>query len=229
MACPQRKTRDGFELQFGTNYLGTYAFLPLINLHMYVSNYPQVTFFLFHLLKDALTASSSPSFNSRVISLSSAGHRYGTINFDDLNSEHTESNAWAAYSQSKLANAYFSNEVDRRFQPRGVRAFAVHPGGIITPLSRYMPAATTKGMQEDPEISKILSTPAQGASTTVWASVAKELEGKGGLYLDETGEAQLTPADAPSHSGGYGANTFNPEAEKKLWAKSLELLALSDA
>ncbi|KAF7540744.1 hypothetical protein G7054_g1118 [Neopestalotiopsis clavispora] len=208
MACPQGKTRDGFEVQFGTNHLGH--------------------FFLFHLLKDALIASSSPSFNSRVISLSSAGHRYGTINFDDLNSEQTEYNAWAAYSQSKLANAYFANEVDRRFQSRGVRAFAVHPGGIITPLSRYMPSAATKGMQEHPEISKILSTPAQGASTTVWAAVAKELEGKGGLYLDETGEAQLTPADAPTHSGGYGANTFNPEAEKKLWVKSLELLGLSD-
>lgn len=77
-------------------------------------------------------------------------------------------------------------------------------------------------------ISKLLQNAAQGASTTVWAAVAKELEGKGGLYLDETAEAELAPADTPSYSGGYGANTFDPEAEKKLWTESSKLLGLSD-
>ncbi|KAI1396640.1 short-chain dehydrogenase [Hypoxylon fuscum] len=188
MACPQGKTQDGFELQLGTNHLGH--------------------FYLFHLVKKALIGSASPSFNSRVISLSTAGHRF------------------AAYSQSKLATAYFANEVDRRYQSQGLRALSVHPGGIITPLSRYLPS--TKEIEEDPVISKLLQNAAQGASTTVWAAVAKELEGKGGLYLDETAEAELAPADTPSYSGGYGANTFDPEAEKKLWTESSKLLGLSD-
>ncbi|KAI1373542.1 short-chain dehydrogenase [Hypoxylon crocopeplum] len=206
MACPQGKIQDGFELQIGTNHLGH--------------------FYLFHLLKGALIASASPSFNSRVISLSSAAHRYGKINFDDLNFEHTEYNPFAAYSQSKLANAYFANEVDRRYQSRALRALSLHPGGIITPLSRYLPS--TKEVEEHPVISKLLQNPAQGASTTVWAAIAKELEGKGGIYLDETAEAELTPADAPPYSGGYGENTFDPQAEGKLWTESLKLVGLGD-
>ena len=183
-------------------------------------------FYLFHLLKDALIASASPSFNSRVVSLSSAAHRYGKINFDDLNFEHAEYNPSAAYSQSKLANAYFANEVDRRYQSQGVRALSVNPGGIITPLSRYLPS--TKEVEEHPVISKLLQNPAQGASTTVWAATAKELEGKGGLYLDETAEAERVPEDVPYYLGGYGANTFDPPAEKKLWAESLKLVGLGE-
>ncbi|KAI0378948.1 NAD(P)-binding protein [Hypomontagnella monticulosa] len=206
MACPQGKTQDGFELQLGINHLGH--------------------FYLFHLLKDALIASATPSFNSRVISLSSAAHRYGKINFDDLNFEHSEYNSFAAYGQSKLATAYFSNELDRRYQSQGVRALSVHPGGIITPLSRYLPS--TKELEEHPVISKLLQSTAQGASTTVWAAVAKELEGKGGLYLDEIAEAELTPRDAPTYSGGYGDNTFDVQAEKKLWSESLKLVGLTN-
>ncbi|KAI1124926.1 NAD(P)-binding protein [Nemania abortiva] len=205
MACPQAKTKDGFELQLGTNHLGH--------------------FYLFHLVKNALIASASPSFNSRVVSLSSAGHRYGKINFDDLNFEHTEYNPFTAYNQSKLATAYFANEVDRIYQSRSIRALSVHPGGIITPLSRYLPS--TKEVEEHPEISKLLQNPAQGASTTVWAAVAKELEGKGGIYLDEDAEAEQTPPDSPTYSGGYGENTYNSEAEKKLWIESLKLVSLS--
>ncbi|KAI1304453.1 NAD(P)-binding protein [Xylaria venustula] len=206
MACPLERTRDGFELQLGTNHLGH--------------------FYLFHLLKDALIASSTPSFNSRVVSLSSASHRHGKINFDDLSFEHTKYDPFMAYNQSKLANTYFANELDRRYQSQGVRALSVHPGGIITPLSRYLPS--TKEIAGDPVISKLLQSAAQGASTTVWAAVAKELEGKGGLYLDEVAEAELTPEDAPYYSGGYGANTFSPDAEKELWNQSLKLLGLHD-
>ncbi|KAI1081938.1 short-chain dehydrogenase [Whalleya microplaca] len=206
MTCPQGKTQDGFELQLGTNHLGH--------------------FYLFHLVKNALIASASPSYNSRVISLSSAAHRYGKINFDDLNFEHTEYDPLTAYRQSKLATTYFANELDRRYQSQGLRALSVNPGAIITPLSRYLPS--TKEIEEHPVISKLLQNAAQGASITVWAAVAKELEGNGGLYLDETAEAELTPADAPFYVGGYGANTFDPQTEKELWVKSLELVGLND-
>ncbi|KAI2771290.1 NAD(P)-binding protein [Daldinia loculata] len=206
MACPQGKTEDGFELQFGTNHLGH--------------------FYLFHLVKDALLASASPSFNSRVISVSSAAHRYGEIHFDDLNFEKIEYTPLKAYGQSKLANIYFANELDRRYKSQNLRALSLHPGGILTPLTRYL--STTQDILDDPDLSKMLKNPAQGAATTVWAAIAKELEGKGGIYLDEVAEAEETPPEAPYYAGGYNARAFDPAAEEKLWAVSLKLTGLSE-
>ncbi|KAI8963601.1 NAD(P)-binding protein [Daldinia sp. FL1419] len=206
MACPQGKTKDGFELQFGTNHLGH--------------------FYLFHLLKDALLASASPSFNSRVISVSSAAHRYGEIHFDDLNFEKIEYDPLKSYGQSKLANIYFANELDRRYKSQNLRALSLHPGGILTPLARYLPS--TQNLVDDEGLAKMLKNPAQGAATSVWAAVAKELEGKGGIYLDEVAEAELTPPDAPYYAGGYHEKAFNPPAEKKLWDISLKLTGLSE-
>ncbi|KAI1393509.1 short-chain dehydrogenase [Hypoxylon trugodes] len=206
MACPEGKTKDGFDLQLGTNHLGH--------------------FYLFHLVKDALLASASPSFNSRVVSVSSAGHRPGKINFDDLNFERTEFNTWAAYNQSKLANVLFANELDRRFQSQNLRAVTTHPGGIMTPLARHMPS--TAHIVGDPAIAKTLMTPAQGAATAVWAAVAKELEGKGGIYLDEVAVAELSPPDVPFYGGGYAAHAFDPPTEKRLWEESLKLTGLSE-
>jgi NAD(P)-dependent dehydrogenase (short-subunit alcohol dehydrogenase family) len=179
---------------------------------------------LFHLVKDALLASASTSFRSCVISVSSAAHRYGTINLNDLNFENTEYNAHTAYGNSKLANIHFANELDRKFQSQNLRAFSVHPGGIITPLARYLPG--TDNLLEDPVISKIMKSPAQGAAAIVWAAVASELEGKGGLYLDECAESEPTPPSAPYYWSGYGAQAFDLPTEKKLWSKSLELVGL---
>ncbi|KAF3057025.1 Retinol dehydrogenase 12 [Daldinia childiae] len=206
MACPQGKTEDGFDLQFGTNHIGH--------------------FYLFQLVKDALLASASPSFNSRVISVSSAAHRYGDIQFDDLNFEKTEYTPLNSYAQSKLANVYFANELDRRYKSKNLRALSLHPGGILTPLARYLP--TTDDILNDPGLAKMLKNPAQGAATTVWAAVAKELEGKGGIYLDEVAEAVETPPEAAYYEGGYNAKAFNPAAEEKLWAVSLKLTGLSE-
>ncbi|KIW12421.1 hypothetical protein PV08_09698 [Exophiala spinifera] len=206
MACPQGKTADGFELQFGTNHLAH--------------------FYLFHQVKDALLASSTPSFNSRVISVASAAHRYGPLDFDDLNRERTEYVPIIDYGRSKLANIYFANELDRQYQSQDLRAFSLHPGGILTPLARHL--ANTQDILDDPGLVKTLKNPAQGAATTVWAAVAKELERKGGLYLDEVAEAVPTPPDAPYYAGGYSRDAFNPEAEKRLWAESLRLTGLSE-
>ncbi|KAI1464076.1 NAD(P)-binding protein [Daldinia caldariorum] len=207
MACPQGKTEDGFELQFGTNHLGH--------------------FYLFHLLKDALLASATPSFNSRVISVSSAAHRNKEINLDDPNFEKREYIPLKAYGESKLANIYFANELDRKYKSQNLRALSLHPGGILTPLARYLP--TTQDILDDKDLYKTLKDPAQGAATTVWGAVAKELEGKGGLYLDEVSVAEPAPADVPYYWGGYDENAFNPEAEKKLWDLSLKLTGLSES
>lgn len=183
-------------------------------------------FLLFQLLKDALLASASPSFNSRVISVSSGAHRSGKINFDDLNFENTEYTPLGAYSQSKLANVLFANELDRRYQSQNLRALSLHPGGILTPLARYLP--TTDDIKANKELYRTLKDPGQGAATTVWGAVAKEWEGKGGVYLDEVAEGWLTPPDALYYHGGYALQAFDPPAEKKLWDVSLKLTGLSE-
>ncbi|KAB5511712.1 short chain dehydrogenase [Coniochaeta sp. 2T2.1] len=206
MFCPHGKTEDGFETHLGVNHLA----------HVY----------LFHLVKDALVSSPSPSFNSRVVVVASAAHRYGKIHLDDVNLDKMDYDPKVAYGQSKLANIHFANELDRRFKSLNIRAFNLHPGGSITPLSRYM--GSTKNLEEDPVIGKILMTPAQAAATTVWAAVARELEGKGGIYLDEVAEAELVGKDAPYAGPGYATRAFDPDTEKRLWTESLKLTGLSD-
>ncbi len=112
MACPQGKTKDGFETQFGTNHLGHFLFVNRIA----------------PLIEDG----------GRVVVLSSAGHRYADVDLDDPGFERTDYAPFVAYGRSKTANALFAAEFDRRHRARGVRAASVHPGGIRTELSRHM-------------------------------------------------------------------------------------------
>ncbi|KAI1811311.1 NAD(P)-binding protein [Poronia punctata] len=207
MAPPLGRTEDGFELQFGTNHLGH--------------------FYLFNLVKDALIASSTPSFKSRVVSVSSGAHRNTQIDLDDLNWEKREYLPLKAYGQSKLANVHFASEVDRRYKDQGIRANALHPGGILTPLARYLPYERAEGLKEIPEVYRWLMEPPQGAATSTWAAVARELEDRGALYLDEVAEAEEVVPE-PYHLPGYGPQAFNPEVEKKLWEASLKLVGLSE-
>ncbi|KAM0200597.1 hypothetical protein ACHAQI_011572 [Fusarium lateritium] len=206
MACPQGKTKDGFELQFGTCHLGH--------------------FLLFQLLKDVLLASSTPEFNSRVISVSSAAHRDGQINLDDLNWEKTEYNAWAAYGQAKLANAHFANELDRRYGKLGLHSWSLHPGGIFTQLTRHMPNAAA--IMSTPEVKKILKSTEQGAATSVWAAVAKELEGNGGRYLENVSESELLVGEGVVGGPGYAPQVYDRPTERALWTASLKMLNLED-
>jgi len=207
MFCPEGKTEDGFETHLGTNHLGH--------------------FYLFHLLKDALTKSATPSFNSRIVSVSSGAHRYGKINLDDLNFERTEYDAQAAYGQSKLANIHFANELDRRYTSQGIRALSIHPGGIFTNITRFVPNLVDIDWNSD--MGKTMKNAAQGAATQIWAAVAKELEGKGGIYLDEVAEAELVPADHAYFLGGYAPQAFDPATEKQLWEQSLKLTGINEA
>ncbi|KAB5533382.1 short-chain dehydrogenase [Coniochaeta sp. 2T2.1] len=206
MFCPHGRTEDGFETHLGVNHLAH--------------------FYLFHLVKDALLSSASPSFNSRVVVVASAAHRSGKIHLDDLNLDKMEYDPKLAYGQSKLANIHFANELDRGFKSQNTRALSLHPGGSITPLSRYL--GSTKDIEDDPVIGKILMTPAQAAATTVWAAIARQLEGKGGIYLDEVAEAELVGKDAPYAGPGYSARAFDSDTEKRLWTASLKLTGLSD-
>ncbi|KZL65852.1 short-chain dehydrogenase [Colletotrichum tofieldiae] len=207
MACPKGKTVDGFETQFGTNHLGH--------------------FLLFQLLKPTLLASSTPEFNSRVVSVSSSGHRQGRIQFEDFNFDHTvEYQPWAAYGQAKLANILFANELDRRYGSKGLHALSLMPGGIRTPLQRHTPELLK--MLEDPDIAKWMKTPEQGAATSVWAAVAKEWEGKGGKYLDDVAEAEEVAPEGWTARPGYAPSAYDPPAEKRLWTESLKLVGLED-
>ncbi len=112
MACPQGKTADGFETQFGTNHLGHFVFVNR----------------LAPLLQGG----------GRIVILSSAGHRFSDVDLDDPNFEHTPYQEFVAYGRSKTANVLFAVGLDRRLKGRGVRATSVHPGAIQTDLSRYM-------------------------------------------------------------------------------------------
>ncbi|TDZ37872.1 Retinol dehydrogenase 12 [Colletotrichum spinosum] len=207
MACPKGKTVDGFETQFGTNHLGH--------------------FLLFHLLKPALLASSTPEFNSRLISVSSTGHRSGRIQFEDFNFDsEVEYAPWAAYGQSKLANIHFANEIDRRYAHKGLRAFSLHPGGIATPLQRHSPEL--QQMIKTPEVIAFLKSTAQGAATSIWAATAKELEGQGGKYLEDCAVAQKVAPDFKMADAGYVDATYDPPTEKRLWVESLKMVGLED-
>ena len=208
MACPEGRTADGFETQFGTNHISH--------------------FLLFQLLAPVLLSSATPEISSRAIILSSIGHRYSEPDFDNLNCEGCYK-AFNAYGASKTANLWTANEIDRRYGPKGLHAFAVHPGGIMTELTRHLPQDVVAGMGSDPNLEKILKTPQQGAATTVWAATAKALEGKGGKYLEEC-QISRPWIEADGQNGvGHSAWAYDEVKEGKMWKRSLELIAMADS
>ncbi|MCU1391064.1 MAG: oxidoreductase [Ilumatobacteraceae bacterium] len=194
MFTPFGHTADGFELQFGTNHLGH--------------------FLLTALLAPALVAAAP----SRVVNLSSGGHRASDIHWDDPNYQTRDYDKFESYGQSKTANILFTRELDRRFGPAGVHAFAVHPGMIVTELGRHMTRDDRKVLAEKFASSPTGTAPrykevAQGAATSVWAAVAPELEGHGGAYL---ADVERSDDDAPW--------TRDADAAARLWTLSEELV-----
>lgn len=186
-------------------------------------------FLLFHPLKDALLRASTQDFNSRVVSVSSAAHRrVSGLDFEDLQFERRDHTAILAYGESKLANVHFANEIDRQFHAQGLRAVSLHPGGIpVTGIARHLgtKAEVAAGLELDKGVWSILKSVPRRAATTVWVAVAKELEGRGGIYLDDVAEAELYVGEDPEayHLPGYSAAAFDEASEKKLWAVSLAL------
>src|SRR5271156_349363 len=202
MACPQGKTSDGFETQFGTNHLGHFVFVNRIA----------------SLLKSG----------SRLVNLSSAGHRFSDVDLDDPNFERTPYDPWAAYGRSKSANILFAVEFDRRHKGDGIRATAVHPGGIQTELSRHIGEEGIKPLVErinaatraagEPDF-KYKTIP-QGAATSVWAAVVAASDEVGGRYCEDCHVAEIEPN--PAKRAGVKPYALNPETAKALWAKSEE-------
>jgi NAD(P)-dependent dehydrogenase (short-subunit alcohol dehydrogenase family) len=205
MAAPFGHTVDGFETQFGTNHLGHFV---LINR-------------LVPLLK----------CGSRVVMLSSAGHRYGDVDLDDPNFETGEYTPFGAYGRSKTANILFAVEFDRRHKSEGIRAAAVHPGAIRTELGRHMePGAVESIIDKMNETARASGQPEfawksipQGAATTLWAGVRAPVDQVGGLYCEDCHVAEPA-ADDPNIRGGVRAYALDAERAKALWKKSEEMV-----
>ncbi|KAF2968054.1 hypothetical protein GQX73_g5517 [Xylaria multiplex] len=209
MACPKTITVDGFERQFAVNYLAHFT--------------------LTTLLLPTMLSSSSPTFNSRVVWVSSSGHRHDHCRLD-LNDigllDHYE--PWSAYGQSKTATIWASNHIDRKYGPRGVHSLAVHPGGILTNLSQYMEPEQIAAIMEDKEAPKKMKSAEQGAATQVWAAAAPVWEGQGGKYLEDLKVADLTSGIPSALGDGYGAHAYDPVNEEKLWKLSLGLVKVEE-
>lgn len=207
MACPEARTKDGFESQFAVCHLAH--------------------FLLFQLLRPLLEKSAKSDFASRVVALSSMGHRAGGVNFDNINFE-GEYNDWKAYGQAKTANVYFASYIDRHFSSKGIHAMALHPGGIATGLQVHLDPEIVKGWGTDPAIKKGMKSAEQGAATSVWAATARGLEGKGRLYLEDCQTCGPQPENPGNFDIGYAPWGFNMAAEDKLWALSNKLVGFQE-
>jgi len=164
MAVPTLElTKDGHESQFATNHLSH--------------------FLLFQLLKPALLASASPDFHSRVVNVASSGHRIHEImDSDNYDFQKGGYDTWVAYGQSKLANVYMANEIDRRYGSKGLHATSLNTRGIDTGLKKHIDPVLIQHFYANEEKTKKLKSPEQGAATTVLAAVGKEWENNGGRY-----------------------------------------------
>lgn len=203
MATPKGTTADGFETQFGTNHLGHFVFVNRIA----------------SLIKPG----------GRLVNLSSAGHRFSDVDLDDPNFERTPYTEFGAYGRSKTANVLFAVEFDRRHRAKGIRATAVHPGGIQTELGRHMTPELIQQMMKSINESRPAGAPAfefktipQGAATTVWAGFVAAADAVGGRYCEDCHVAELN--QNPAAREGVRPYAIDPERAKALWTKSEEMV-----
>lgn len=198
MACPLARDARGYESQFATNHLGHF----------------QLTARLWPLLKAARGA--------RLVSVSSIGHRLNGLSIEDPSFEHRDYDKWLAYGQAKSANALFALQLDTLGAPHGVRAFAVHPGGIVTPLQRHLTMDEQKAMgwfDEAGTVNPIFKTPAEGASTSVWCATSPLLADKGGVYCEDCNIGALA-GDPPPPISGVWPHIRDEALAAALWDKS---------
>jgi NAD(P)-dependent dehydrogenase (short-subunit alcohol dehydrogenase family) len=200
MACPLARTSEGYEMQLATNHLGH--------------------FLLTCLLAPALRAGAP----ARVVNVSSRGHRFAPVDFEDPHFERRPYDKWESYGQSKTANVLFSVGLDARLAEHGVRAFALHPGAIMTELGRHLSPEDIAELQARVPGGKGMEwkTVPCGAATSVWAATAPELDGRGGLYLEDCGIAG--PRTSAEAEVGYEPYAVDAEAAERLWKLSEELV-----
>ncbi len=195
MALPETKDARGYEMQFATNHLGHF----------------QLTEKLFPALKQG----------ARVITLTSAGHRFSPINFDDIHFTKNPYDKWKAYGQSKTANSLFAVELDLRVKEFGVRSFAVHPGRIATTsLMRHMEESEFKAASNASPT--LMKTIAQGAATTVWTATSPLLAEMGGVYCADCNISPLVK-DVTTSPAGVLAYAVDHKIAAQLWDLSEEM------
>jgi len=211
MATPFGHTADGFETQFGTNHLGHFVLVNRIA----------------SLIRDG----------GRLINLSSSGHRYANVDLDDPNFERTPYEPFVAYGRSKTANILFAVAFDRRYRSRGIRAAAVHPGGIQTELGRYVDPSRLEKIIE--QMNQQLAaegkapfqwkTIPQGAATSVWAGLVASADEIGGRYCEncQVGKTVLDDATITAVSEGVRGYALDAKNAEMLWKKSEELVGES--
>ena len=199
MACPLDRTAEGYELQFATNHLGH--------------------FLLTCLLVPSLRAGAP----ARVVNLTSAGHRFSPVVFDDVHFERRAYDKWESYGQAKTANILFSVELTKRLAADGITSNAVHPGGIMTDLGRHLDEDDVKElMSRAPKGGFKWKTVESGAATSTWAATSPELEGRGGLYLEDCNVG--IPKTSDEQEGGYMEYAVDPAAAERLWVVSEQMV-----
>ena len=208
MACPETRVGPGWEAQFGVNHMGHFA------------------------LTRALMPLLAKSPGTRVVCLTSTAHKLSDIRWDDIQFESGAYDKWQAYGQSKTANALFANALARRLKETGGLAFAVHPGGIFTPLQRHLPQEEMVALgwiEADGSPSALakegFKTPEQGCSTTLWAATSELLADKPGVYCEDCNIA--APTDTQNPMGRYfgiDSHACDDESAERLWRISEALL-----
>ncbi|HEY5711259.1 MAG TPA: SDR family NAD(P)-dependent oxidoreductase [Allosphingosinicella sp.] len=203
MATPFGLTGDGFETQFGTNHLGHFVFV------------------------NRIAGLIAPG--GRLVNLASAGHRFSDVDLDDPNFERTDYAPFVAYGRSKTANVLFAVEFDRRHKARGIRAAAVHPGGIATELGRHMSDLDMHALLESIAASRPADAPPfefksipQGAATSVWAGIVAPADEIGGRYCEDCHVATLVEGEGIRE--GVRPYALDPDRARALWKKSEEMV-----
>ena len=206
MRTPFGHTADGFETQFGTNHLGHFV------------------------LVNRIASLIAPG--GRLVNVASSGHRYSDVDLGDPNFEHTAYDPMVAYGRSKTANILFAVEFDRRHKARGVRAAALHPGGIKTELGRHMASdeLDTLVVQINAQLAANGQPPfqwktiPQGAATSVWVGFVAPVEAVAGRYSENCQVSDVSDGLISPVSPGVRSYALDPEHAKALWAKSEEMV-----
>ena len=208
MACPEMRTPEGWELQFAVNQIGHFV------------------------LTKGLLPLMQAAEGSRLVTLSSTGHKISGIRWDDIHFNDSEYEKWAAYGQSKTAASLLAIEVDKRMKDSGIRAFSVHPGGIITPLQRHLEQEEMVALgwmdkegQPTELVAKMFKTARQGASTSLWAATSPQLDDIGGVYCENCEVA--APTDDGENARFIGVNDWAVDSEEasRLWDETELMLS----
>ena len=198
---PDAHLANGLDVRFATNHLGHFV--------------------LAHQLR--------PSFatrGARIVVVSSAAHKYARLDLDDLQFTRRSHDDGMAYAASKVANILFAQELSRRWGADGIRANAVLPGSALTGLQRYHGEALKRRIgfyREDGSVDPMVKSAAQAAATIVWAATAPELDGRGGLVLEDCAEAEIAGPDSHPWSG-FEPEVADPEIARRLWDYSADLM-----